>query len=271
MNAELRSVAQAWRRLDYGERPHITSHQCSVMTFCENVGARRRQATRFASVFFSLVLAFWTSACGSTSVTGPDPNSPPPLVTQELGTHWSDLPPLSPEAKALVQTYNLDYYPNGAVKKFTSPDLPVYVDGKVDREAIAQVLAFFNRVTVLKLSFVDEIWQAKIFIRGFPPFQPTPPYPPMAQDNGCFRVAGRHFEGKITDGLIDLNWDECPNQSNLVAWGILQIVGLFGHKSSSQDLLIRPSSGIWRLSPPFVEAVNWLYDDRVKPFITPID
>lgn len=229
---------------------------------------------RIEACCFAMVAAFLFTSCsggGGNSPTAPSPTPTPAETPATLGTRtpWSDLPPLSAEAKAVIWEYNVNTLPVWT-KKYPSPTITVSAES-IDRSVVAEVIDFLNRETVLDLTLTEPGSGGKITISGV-----WPPQPVSIPQNllTCYYFDYRHLRGEIFVGLLHLNiasYDAGRCGGTMKAFTarmIIKYVGLFSYPTSTSDVML---GSTWRLSPLLTEIINWLYSPMVKPGIVPVD
>jgi hypothetical protein len=228
--------------------------------------------TRLLVVAVALALA--TSACGAVTPTTPSPlptpgPSPTPAPTPTTrGTPWSELPPLSAEAKDFIVNYNLNKaYPGGeigAVRRWDSFPIPIYASPDFRAQDLVAAVNLWQEATAGKITFqivADPASAGIVLDMQWPPPGVSGPIP----EESCGSEGPRRFSGNtIIFGGGNYAFKDKPrcagngdNRTGL-AHGIGHILGLGGHTPSAFDLMGSPQS-TWVVSPLLREIINWLY------------
>ena len=221
---------------------------------------------------FIVLLAIMVSACGGTEslpTIGPSSVSTPIPPVLKQGTLWSDLPPLSEEAKNFIIQNNIQWvYPGGdagAVKRWDSFPIPIYASPDFRAQDLVSAVNLWQSASNGKITFqiVSSSAEAKIVLdtQWPPPDFGNPSAgacgvgaPRMAKGNAIIFGLG-HYAFKVKGDLCDVN----VNKSIDLAHEIGHIVlSTHGHTPSGTDVMSSPSF-IWKMSPFLSEVTNWLY------------
>jgi hypothetical protein len=236
-----------------------------------------RTSIRSGLTALVVVLALSVSACGRLeNLIGPSPtpdpsSSPSPGST---GTPWSELPPLSAEAKDFIVQYNLNaWYGHGAVTRWDGSPITVYADPGFRPEDLVAAVDFWQEATSGKVTFriVTSAAEAAIVLD----MQWPPPSGESVSEQSCgVEDAGRLNGNVIVSGFGHYAFGTKPscgpregNHRMGLAHGIGHILGLGWHTNGGMDIMdgSRPT---WNVSPLLSEIINWLYS--VSPGTRPV-
>ena len=197
--------------------------------------------------------------------------APPPPTT--VGTPWSELPPLSDEARRFITDYNLNYQPcppstcepsPGTVKRWNSFPISIYASPEFQAQQLVEAVDFWRAATGGKITFqiVDSPSTASIVLdMQWPPPDANYEIPswscgvegPARIQNSIIVTGSGHYAFKAKSDCAG-NGDHRTG----LAHGIGHILGLGGHTASGSDLMGSPGS-TWNGSTLLSEIINWLY------------
>ena len=268
------------------------------------------------SAFVAIFVALMFSACGETTPVGPSPTpelapapipeptpTPIPEPTPEPAppppsrdVKWSDLPPLSPQAKEWVIKYNLNARSSRVGPSTSDTDSAKWFDVDSDRGAVKRWERFPIRIyngdpshfRVQDIMDATNLWQRVngnitfqlVADRALADYALTRPFSSPAAGSQCRQV----WITKVVDGVIvkaeynsnlcfPIPHGGCTDESRIwIAWGIGALLGLGNLGETPGDVmnvLFKRPGPVWGIHPLTAETTNWLYDPRVQPGIKP--
>jgi len=178
---------------------------------------------------------------------------------------WSQLPPISNEAKDYIVKNNLtgNWYSNGAVTRWNTFPIKVYADPYFTVQDVADATNIWTRASNGKITFrlVSTRDEADMTLNS----------PPRAVFSNQF-CAANWVEAVVSNVITKASHhfrksEGCKDESRIdLAQNIGFILGLDGFTAEGTDLMSRLNP-IWNVSPLLSEIVNWLYS--VEPGTRP--
>ena len=191
------------------------------------------------------------------------------VVTMTKDVPWSELPPISVEAKNYIVRANFHNpdFNTGAVTRWVNMPIPVYADPDISRQTLVDALNLWERAANGRLSFriVDTREQASTYgiVFNNPPRRPIPDgrcdtvYIDSVHDNVITRVTR---EKKFSSGCYD-------SDRRHIARALGFAIGLDYTPGGSGDVMNGGEDAVWYMSPLLSESVSWLYS--VEPGTRP--
>lgn len=250
------------------------------------------------SVIALLSLVATTSACSGSSPTAPDPvntlpgptvvdSGPAPPTNPVPGNTvatvpWSQLPPLSEEAKAFIVDFNLSTVyrgiEEGVIKRWRNEPIALYHTADLDRFDVVEAATFWHLASERKIVFrlVDRSEEAHFILDTVWP----PPEPMENPDRACAgsnvgRIEGNaivaayaHFAFKARS---DCNTTIRETIAHEMGHGLGLLGGPKGPGHTTNGDIMSPvqfSTGSrWYVSSLTKEVLNWLYSvpEGTKP------
>ena len=192
------------------------------------------------------------------------------VVTMTKDVPWSELPPISAEAKNYIVRANFHNpdFNTGAVTRWVNMPIPVYADSHLNRQNLVDALNLWERAANGKLHFriVETREEASAYgiVFNNPPRRPIPDgrcgtvYIDGVQNNVITRVTDE--AAKLGNGCYDLD-------RRHIARSLGFAIGLDYTPGGSGDVMNGGEDAVWYMSPLLSESVTWLYS--VEPGTRP--
>lgn len=189
------------------------------------------------------------------------------VVMDKCRVFWSDLPPISQEAKDYIIRANFHNpdFDTGAATRWTRFPIPVYADPWFNRQNLADALNIWTQAANGKLSFrvVETREEAATYgiVLNNPPRRPLPDrscgpvYIDQVENNVILRVTA---EVRAGGGCRDVSRAD-------IARGIGLAIGLDYAPPGHEGVMSTPA--VWNMPPLLSESATWLYS--VPPAIRP--
>jgi hypothetical protein len=244
------------------------------------------------SIVALLSLVATTSACGGSSPTAPTPiaspgdgisgTQPGPPVAPPIApgptvtsVPWSQLPALSPEAKAFIVDYNLSTVyrdiEGGVIKRWKNEPIALYHTADFTRMEMVEAATFWHLASDRKIvfRFVDRPEEAQYILDTVwpPPEQMT-----ISPDQACAgsnvsRIQGNAIVSAYAHFAFKVNSACKARLQETIAHEMGHALGLLGGPkgpghTTNGDIMSPPqyaNGSRWHVSDLIKEVLNWIY------------